>query len=777
MRSSPHSPHPSVSLPGLFSLLVLAAPLVTLAGCSCEDTRPIPCHSSADCAASETCTDGRCVARQDGGGGDRDTGLALDASFVGHDSGLPACGPGERCEGDARCVEGACVPWRDGEFDPSCQRVASPGPVIPNLQCAFTTAPEDDPYPSAIGLLHTPLVADFGVTSSPDVPSRPSIVAIGNVRYVEGPPRSCDGEGFLRLIDGATCRVQGTMPADDELLNSPVTPAVGDLNGDGRPDIVAARHLGGLVAYTVDTDGTLHRLWTTTLEDGVTDDRLGATECQWGAVSLYDLDDDGSPEVFFEGGVWDATGRRVTAIPGWQRAGTGGPMVGGDFDGDGRFEIIHFHGRWQYDAASRSFVMDPAFSGGASQGYVAVADFGDFPGVRGDAPGRPELVISELNLGRVGVYTIDGEPIEVYSVSPGGGGGPPTIADFDGDGRPEIGVAFGGAYEVFDLDTRARLWSRPSQDTSSRRTGSSVFDFNGDGRAEVVYGDECYVRVYDGRDGTVLFSQARFSSTWTENPIVADVDADGSAEMVVGMSGPCNPSYCPAIDPIHEGLRCNTGDDCLSGACTDGFCACATSDACGVGYHCAIEGERSRCVAAHEACVAELRVYRDGRDGWAGSRRIWNQHGYHVTNVNDDGTIPRTSAVRPNWSTEGLNNFRQNVQGELGDAGPDLTIQSVSAVCLDSARTRMEARICNRGAVFVDTGIQVVFDQLEGESRARLCDLRTSEPVAPGVCTTVSCEADVPANGVFEATADERGLVVECLEDNNAARSEASCVG
>lgn len=120
------------------------------------------------------------------------------------------------------------------------------------------------------------------------------------------------------------------------------------------------------------------------------------------------------------------------------------------------------------------------------------------------------------------------------------------------------------------------------------------------------------------------------------------------------------------------------------------------------------------------------------------------------------------------------NNFRQNVQGTLGDGGPDLTIRSVSAVCLADDRTRMEATLCNRGTVFLDTGLQVVFDQIVGSDRTRLCDLRTTEPVAPGVCTTVSCEADVPADGVFEATADERAL--ECHEDNNAARSMADCI-
>ncbi|GAB4216245.1 MAG: VCBS repeat-containing protein [Sandaracinaceae bacterium] len=754
--------------------LAFACLLAALAGCDCGSAPTGGCRTSSDCDPGERCVNMACEPGVDGGPfDDAFVPPNVDAFFPGTDASYPPCGAMDRCEGDARCVEGRCVPWDDGQYDPACERNASPGPVIPQLQCSFREAPPGDPYPAAIAVLHTPLVADFGISPDPETPSRPSIVAIGNVRYQEGVPRVCDAEGFLRVLDGATCRVQGTMPATDELLNSPVTPAIGDLDGDGRPEIVAARHRGGLVAYAVAADGTITRLWTTTLADGTTDDRLGATECQWGAVSLYDLDDDGLPESFFEGGVWDHRGRRITTIPGWVHVRHGAPLTLGDYDGDGRVEVVQHNGTWEFDPATRTFAIESGYSGGAGAGYVAVADFGDFPGVAGDAPGRPEVVVSQTDLGRVGVYTLTGAPIRVFSPSPGLGGGPPTIADFDGDGAPEIGVAFGGAYEVFDVAAGdMRVWSRPSQDLSSRRTGSSVFDFNADGRAEVVYGDECFVRVYDGRDGTVLFSQARFSSTWTENPIVADVDGDGSAEMVVGMSGPCNPGYCPALDPIHEGLRCDSPDDCTSGVCMGGFCACTDASGCEVGYQC----DAGRCRAAHEACVAELRVYRDGRDGWAGSRRIWNQHAYHVTNVNDDGTIPRTSEVMPNWSTPGLNNFRQNVQGTLGDGGPDLTIQSVSAVCLMDDRTRMEATMCNRGTVFLDTGIQVVFDQIIGMDRTRLCDLRTTEPVAPGVCTTVSCEADVPADGVFEATADERALVVECHEDNNTARSMADCV-
>jgi hypothetical protein len=46
--------------------------------------------------------------------------------------------------------------------------------------------------------------------------------------------------------------------------------------------------------------------------------------------------------------------------------------------------------------------------------------------------------------------------------------------------------------------------SSQTQDCSSAFTGSSVFDFDGNGKAEVVYADEQYMRIYDGTTGDVL---------------------------------------------------------------------------------------------------------------------------------------------------------------------------------------------------------------------------------------------------------------------------------
>ena len=65
-----------------------------------------------------------------------------------------------------------------------------------------------------------------------------------------------------------------------------------------------------------------------------------------------------------------------------------------------------------------------------------------------------------------------------------------------------VGIASELWYRVVDTDG-TELWRMPVIDASSRRTGSSVFDFEGDGVAEVVYADEETLWVFDGSTGSV----------------------------------------------------------------------------------------------------------------------------------------------------------------------------------------------------------------------------------------------------------------------------------
>ncbi len=763
--------------------MVLAA-LASAAGCG-DDSGTTGCTTSEQCPAGWICLDRRCVPSGDVGDGETldgadgdadgdDDGTGADGDADDGGTGIP-CAPGAECQDDMRCAGGFCVPWEAGAFDPACVRAAVPGPVRPSLQCTWDGPPADDPVPTFNRVLHTPLVADLGISTAPDVPTRPSVIFISDATYYEAPPRGCGAAGTLRVIDGATCRELAAATDEADRLNSPVTPAVGDLDGDTAVEVVAAGAVGGLLAFRWNpTEGRLSRVWQSHLADG-TPDLHGSDQCLWSGVTLADLDDDGRAEVIFEGGVWDAEGLRLSSVPGWPVRSTGYPSVVADVDLDGVPELVAGSGTWGWDVATRAFVLEPYWTGPGQEGWTAVADFGDFPAGAGDGPGRPE-VVSIYNQ-QLTLLSIGGTVLGGYT-APSRGGGPPTIADYDGDGVPEAGAAFGSHYVVYDFAAGGLLWQQPSQDLSSARTGSSVFDFNGDGMAEVVYGDECYVRVYDGTTGTVLFSQARFSSTWQENPIVADVDNDYAAEMVMGMSGPCAPSYCPAWDDLFAGLRCDAAADCPGGTCDEGLCRCADDAECGATFGCTAPlagtpGTGNVCRARHLDCTPQLRIYRDARDRWASSRAIWNQHAYSVTNVEDDGSIPRTSAWRRNWEVTGLNNFRQNVQGELTDVpGPDFTVGRLQAVC-EGPDTRIRAEVCNRGGALIDSGVTVIFRQEGGEE---LCRLVTPDPVPPGLCAEVECLAPVQADGVFEAVSDPDGVVAECLEGNNTASGWADCL-
>jgi hypothetical protein len=129
-------------------------------------------------------------------------------------------------------------------------------------------------------------------------------------------------------------------------------------------------------------------------------------------------------------------------------------------------------------------------------------------------------------------------------------GGPATIADFDGDGRPEAGIAGGTAYALYDFNRAGEevvlaageappepgamfvRWTTATQDASSSSTGSSVFDFQSDGAAEVSYQDECNIYILDGRTGFPQLVLPNSSGTVHEYPLVVDVDGDGAAEFL-----------------------------------------------------------------------------------------------------------------------------------------------------------------------------------------------------------------------------------------------------
>lgn len=715
------------------------------------------------------------------------------------------CTANKDCPGDKYCdaPNHECLPWGvgpGGGSDPTCKRDPVPGVFFPGAQCEWLGPPPGDPYPDSVNVLATPMVATF--YSSGEF-SSPSIV-FTSYNFTDGGAQSCESSdpayyGVIRIIDGRTCAQQATIAMPTVVASTSV--AIADIGGDdSTPEIVAPRSDGGLVAWTLKPTGW-EVLWQTA-------STFGDTLCDWGGPSIHDLDDDGIPEILFYGNVYDNNGNALDESLGAGPAtGTGYIPVAADIDGDGTVELVTGTEIYGWDKTLRKWQPKTALPGGP--GHLAVADFGTYPA--NGADDRSHLDgIAEIALIRAGVahvYTIDGREVFTANLqgTTAGNGGPPTIADFDGDGRVEFASAGATAYAVFDPDctgtpdpttcasmtTNGVLWADVSQDLSSNVTGSSVFDFDGDGRAEVVYGDECFTRVYDGLTGKVVYSRYRTSCTWYENPVIADVDADFNAEIVSTSNTNCAVS-CPAVDPIFDGVQCRDDSDCpRTTSCgrenaTDvlGRCRCTQDTDCGGdGFVCLdpIAGPSAAgkvCRASHPpgAAATGVRVLADSLDRWVNTRPIWNQHAYSVTNIDENGKVPRTSQWLQNWKQPGLNNFRQNTPGDGETAGaiPDLTVKQAKVTC-DAGGPTVTADICDRGTEPVAPGVPVaVYDSAMMVS----CTTQTMQRINPGFCATVSCTW-TGGNGSGSVVADDKGdgtgIDYECREDNNSLAITVSC--
>jgi hypothetical protein len=720
------------------------------------------CDAATPCAAGLICTVGVC---EQGEGG---------------------CTSDADCDGDTYCCDAAsgcattglaqCLAYGKGtrpSVNPSCEGEPNIGIFDPREQCAWTAPPAGDAFPNHKNVLGTPMVADLPFDSGASAE-----IAFVSYNYTDGGGESAQGTnpayfGVIRIVSGQDCTQLGTIADPDfPILGSPPI-AIGDLDGDKLPEIVAYTVNGGVSAFTWNPATKQYkRMWH---------GAQAQNSSHWDGPSLHDLDDDGIPEVIVGQSVYD--GLTGTLLNNATKASIDRIPVLADVDGDGRVELVRGD-VLGWDPLAKEWV--PAYVGaGGPLRHFAVADFGtDGPG--GFDTTKRDGVAEIVSVGSnfVRIHTLDGKLLLQAATE---GGGPPTVADFDGDGRAEVAVAGGATYAVFDLDclpaggpgcvSAGVRWRTSSQDSSSSTTGSSVFDFDGDGQAEAVYADECFTRVYAGATGEVLYSSYRTSCTWYENPVVADPDKDQNTEIIVPSNNNCN-VQCPALDPIHKGQRCETAADCGGGGCDEGFCRCTTNEQCGADAACSdplpgTAGTGKTCRAAHPvgAKLTGIRVLRDSLDRWVSSRPIWNQHAYSITNVEDDGTIPKTSAWKQSFAASGANNYRQNRQGTAGFTDlPDITGKLLAdKVCKNVVGgSELTATVCNRGKRAVGAALPATFYDKDNQV---LCTSYTSGPVPVGGCLEVTCQVPSGVAGEITMKVNDDGkggrTTIECLDSNN----------
>lgn len=382
----------------------------------------------------------------------------------------------------------------------------------------------------------------------------PDVVAV----YFES--TSLDERGALRAMSGDgsgelwSVAASGCSPLDQV--------ATGDIDGDGWQEVVCAGPMTERRVTAYRHDGTL--LWETPELPLLTGDW---DRGYWVVPpSLCDLDRDGDVEVLAGRYVLDHEGATVLTLldPPNTTGQYFGASICADVDFNGDMEILA--GGSIYDDAG---TLEATLT--TTEGQIITAQL--------DLDDEAELITSVESLVRA--FEHDGTPIwEVpyYNTLGYGYQSAATllVADFDEDGLSEIGVPDANGYKAID-DDGSVLWTGAAQGVGI--SGSTAHDLDSDGILEIAYQSNAHFYILSAIDGSTRYSMpSGTEKTQSEYPVIADVDGDGSAEIVLPHS---DTDSDPGIQVLGSG---------------DGL--------------------------------------------WQPTDRRWNQFAYHVTNIDANGTVP-----------------------------------------------------------------------------------------------------------------------------------------
>ncbi len=343
------------------------------------------------------------------------------------------------------------------------------------------------------------------------------------------------------------------------------------------------------------------------------------TPCE-GTISVTDFNGDGWPEIYIGHSIYDAaTLKRLCAGP--QNSNMGRCWRGSnaelancamsfaaDILGDPAPELICGNTLYHVQIASRT---------NAALNSVTEIKTVNIPS---RIPQDGNVAVADFNMdGQLDVMVIvDGTPNDfsdssyIYAYDPVSENilfvhghyaktiGYPMVGDIDGDGdldfvyidyKQPVSASRITAMTYHPGTGLQTKWQASHADESGQ-TSMTLFDFNQDGIMEIVYRDQDNLRIINGSGrshrtdhDTIpfynLYTKSMYAGTWKEYPVVADVNNDGRAEIVV-----CG----------------KTGS--------------------GLGW---VGGQLMTIGGIHP---------------WAPARPVWNQYMYNVTNINRDLTVP-----------------------------------------------------------------------------------------------------------------------------------------
>ncbi|MDN4163980.1 gliding motility-associated C-terminal domain-containing protein [Cytophagales bacterium LB-30] len=362
-----------------------------------------------------------------------------------------------------------------------------------------------------------------------------------------------------------------------------------------------------------------------------------------GSMGITDFDGDGLAEVYVRNMIFAAENGAILANPGgnWQTEVNSGSVAVNIDKSSANQELVcgkiiytvpNLSARttqtltvWKnLDDTHPNYYFPKVVAGVAEYGTVnfsttSVADINE--------DGNIDVVLSGARTNNTGPTTVFywdvaqniathfSPPDTTAAAGGGGSNGWPwgtsrvNIGEIDGDGRLELTFTAGTrlwALDVANDGTLTTAWPFPYyralKDAKSGLIANTVYDFNNDGAPELVYRDSEQLVIVNGADGGVSGTGTQTelkvlpcqSHTFTEGPIIADVNGDGATDICV----PCYTSNNANAFKLDADIQ--------------------------------------------QQALGGIRLYYSSANDWLPTRQVWNQAGYFVIHIKDDLTVPRT---------------------------------------------------------------------------------------------------------------------------------------
>ena len=285
--------------------------------------------------------------------------------------------------------------------------------------------------------------------------------------------------------------------------NSPAAVAIGDLNGDGKPDLVVANFADNTVSVLLNTTSSGVLSFAAPV-----DYSTGSGSGPWW-VAIGDFNADGKTDL----AVADETGNAVSVLLG-NGDGTFGArtdfsvgqapvvVVASDLSGDGKPDLVTAN----YDDSTASVLLNTAAKGAATPSFATAVGYttGTDPSsvavgdMNGD--GKKDLVVSNYSDNSVSILPGAGNGTFASKTDFAAGAVTDMVAvgDFDSDGRQDLVTANYGANTISLLlnTTRSRITAikpaRGKVGTTVTITGTSFGVRRG--KAKVYFGPKAVTK-------------------------------------------------------------------------------------------------------------------------------------------------------------------------------------------------------------------------------------------------------------------------------------------